>query len=107
MTLAPFTTQTATHKAKSGKNMYGEPSFGSATTLKCKFVDKLTKRTDANGDEIVADAVMYVARSTSIACEDFVTFGSNNYEVMTVETQTGTATTLNHKIVLLRKTAQS
>ena len=106
MSAVNFFTQTMTHSAKSATDKFGKPSFAAGSSVPCKFVDKLTKLKNARGEEISSDSKAYVARTLSINNEDKCTFNSIDYEVIAVETQTGTVTTLDHKVVYLKRTAE-
>ena len=58
--------QVATYWPRTGSDMYGAPTFGSAVAIKCRWEDRAVQFRDAQGNETVSDAVVYPDRTLEI-----------------------------------------
>ena len=54
-------TQTLTVFRRTGMNAYGEPSFDSGTTIRCRWQDAQKLTLDAQGEEFVSESIIYPA----------------------------------------------
>lgn len=57
--ITDYLNQTASWQAKTANNSYGEPTYSTATTIKCRWEDKRKLIRNAQGVEIVSNATAY------------------------------------------------
>lgn len=58
--------QTATYQPPVGQNGFGDPQFGAAVDVLCRWQDKADLFRDAQGREVVSSAVVYVAQVVEV-----------------------------------------
>jgi hypothetical protein len=61
------------HRPLASRDSYGQPSYGSPTTYQARVVPSAAKITTANGSEVVARTVIYLATTDLIDPSDQLT----------------------------------
>lgn len=104
MTAINFQLQTGYITPKTGRDIEGDQTFGSPVLVKCKFVDKAFIEKSGEVEEVMYDAKAYVSLSRSDAVvENKFTFDGVDYEIKDVVKNTGTVTSLKHKVLKLSR----
>lgn len=75
-------TDTITWQPLAGYDEHGQPSFGTATTIKCRIVDKehFTRRLD--GQEVIAKTTIYCDGYHGIDVNDKITLPDGSVPMM-------------------------
>ena len=66
---------TATHWSTPTKDRYAQLSFGSKSSILCRWEDKQVLSTDAKGEEFVSSAIVYT--STKLELNEFLFLGTS------------------------------
>lgn len=95
--------QTITVAAATGKNRYGEPTYGTAVTVKARF--SLTNKTIImpRGETEPIDAVVDVMGDIMVAAGDKVTYKTINYKVMRAKEAIGGGGSVHHRVLLVQR----
>lgn len=100
--IADYLNQNASWQSKTGNNSYGEPTYGAATTIYCRFEAKHSLVRNANGVVIDSMAKMYCVEN--ILEGDLITYPTTSgraYVVLQVTDQPLVDGTINHREVYL------
>jgi hypothetical protein len=81
--------QTAEIAPKTGRDVYGKPTTGTTTTVKCRFQEgsKVTK--NQKGDEIGVDGEIWVKPTVEINLDDNITVDGTKYRVVKLAKKIG------------------
>lgn len=102
MSIAQHLTQSVTLYNRASKNEFNEASFGSGSTVKCRFQERYKLIEDANGEQIETDASAWFKKDTTIDKHDKITYRSKDWEVVQVFNRQGRED-IHHIQVFLRK----
>lgn len=106
MPIGPYLNQTATLKGKESYDVYGKPVTSAGVSIRCRIQGSKKRMVGENGQEFVADAEMWVLPGQSISNDDVVTWDSDNYKVVKVETKKNLRGGTDHKKVFLQRTKE-
>lgn len=59
-------------------------SYAAPTTYPCRYQDRLQTITDARGEQVMSDAIVFLPPGTNVKVADRVVFGGENYHVQRV-----------------------
>lgn len=106
MGIETYTSQTVQRYPRSGYDSQGKPSFGSASSVLCRFTESTERIKDAAGNEYIIDAKMWVDADQTMALEDKIVYNSINYKVVFVKENRELDGEIHHKRIHLQRTKQ-
>lgn len=106
MPITTYLNTTVTRKPKSTLDKYGAVTTGTAVNIRARIQEKVTRLFDERGIEFLADAELWVKPTETINLEDLITFESNNYKVVRIDTKRGLTGNKDHKKIYLRRTKE-
>lgn len=71
-------TQTMEWEPRTGLDEYSRPTYGSATTVRCRVVNRPRMTRDVNGQEVVSSTTVYCDGNPGIGPEDRITLPSGD-----------------------------
>lgn len=84
-----YLNQSAEIAPKSGRDLYGKPTTGTVITVKCRFQEAKKTTKDSKGQEVGADAEIWLMPTVSLAIDDEVTVSGQKYRVVNVSKKFG------------------
>lgn len=76
--------QTCTIYTAGAQDRFGKNAHGSGVAAGCRFQKTSRIIQKPNGEKAPIDGIIWLARTTIIAINDKITFGSQDYRVMTI-----------------------
>lgn len=78
----------------------GQPSWGSATDLKCRYESRRRRFQGPSGEEIISASRVFVLPSQAATINAKVAYGGNTYRVIQIDEEMG-FNSLSHKVLWL------
>jgi hypothetical protein len=69
-------TQRVSLAARSGQDMYGKPTYGTAVTYQARLVGKRRQVINAAGQQVVSDQTVYLLGAPAVGAQDRVTLST-------------------------------
>lgn len=105
MTIDLYLNQSATLKKTASRDVYGKQILNVGTSIRCRFQGSHSRIMTEAGEELTADAELWVLGSADVEHNDIIEYESQTYRIVKVETKRNLTGGANHKKALLIKTS--
>lgn len=93
-------TQGVTRAAATGHDGDGQPTWGGAASLRCRYEFVKRRLTLATGETVVSSGRVFVEAGQAAALNDKITYSGTTFRVVEIAEQMG-FNSLNHKMLWL------
>lgn len=93
-------TSGVTRAAVSGSNSDGQPTWGSAVALRCRYEPKYRRIATQSGDIVISAGRLFVEPDQAASINDQIAYNGKTYRVIQVDEEMGFAS-LSHKVLWL------